>query len=153
MKTEKIKIGSNVQVVYTGGLYTTYKGMFDKHNIPYPKNAGWVGTGHPEQDAVLKVVKFVKHEDGSSIVFIKDKTGRHFLISKTCLKVVKVKRFVPKTKIVTITIEVPMNCDQKRKWHRPTDYFNESVKEAIDVFLKVETSSERAIYKVEVKGM
>lgn len=62
-------------------------------------------------------------------------------------------------KTVTITIEVPMNSKQCQEWGKPSDYFNESVKAALEKISddtiknrsgKVDTDSELSTFKVHV---
>lgn len=167
MNTEKIKIGDKVIVPDNnhGLLYSSYRTKFKEHGIPFPEST--VDTGCPDRDAKLTVVKFAKHYDGHSIVFVKDNKKRYFLYQDGALVLYKKTRVTKK--IVTITIEVPMNVKQKKMWHKSTDYFNESVREAVEVIMKigimdvvspsfsgngeVETSSERAMYKVDVKAV
>lgn len=63
-------------------------------------------------------------------------------------------------RVVTITIEVDMESDQCNQWHDHRDYFNESVREALEKIQdspiknrsgKIKTDSELAEFKVHVQ--
>jgi hypothetical protein len=63
-------------------------------------------------------------------------------------------------KTVTITIEVPMDSEQCQEWRKPSDYFNESVKAALEKISEdaiknlsgeVKTDTELSTFKVSIK--
>lgn len=71
------------------------------------------------------------------------------------------KVLIDMKKTVTITIKVDMDSEQSKEWHKPSDYFNESVKAAmekigdksiVNTSGTIETDSESCSYVVNIKS-